>query len=229
LVLRSRYLLAIVAIVGLYEVTSTVLDFQFSATISHYLEGPAIGAHLSKVFLITNITSMGVQLFLTSWVMRRFGEGVALTILPTAIVVASLGFLALPLLWMGSLLNPVDGGFAYSVNQSAREALYVPTSRDEKYKAKAFIDMFVQRFAKALAVGVSLTIAAIFSHEVAGEVVLDFQGLRWLSVVTVGVVAVWLMAVRYAGRRFEELTAPAEADSRALGGETVPSPSQTSS
>ena len=52
-------------------------------------------------------------------------------------------------------LNTADNGFSYSINQSAKEALYVPTTREEKYKAKAFIDMFVQRFAKALAVGLS--------------------------------------------------------------------------
>ena len=57
----------------------------------------------------------------------------------------SLAFLALPTLWLGSLLNTADNAFSYSINQSAKEALYVPTTEDEKYKAKAFIDMFVQR------------------------------------------------------------------------------------
>ena len=71
-----------------------------------------------------------------------------------------------------------DNGFSYSINQSAKEALYVPTTRDEKYKAKAFIDMFVQRFAKALAVGVSLAITAVFQ---------EFATIRWLTAFTVAV------------------------------------------
>ena len=53
-----------------------------------------------------------------------------------------------------------DNGLNYSINQSAREALYTPTTPDEKYKAKAFIDMFVQRFAKVLAVAINLGVTA---------------------------------------------------------------------
>ena len=65
--------------------------------------------------------------------------------MPMLILGASGLFLLMPILWMGSLLNTADNGFSYSINQSAKESLYVPTSTEEKYKAKAFIDMFVQR------------------------------------------------------------------------------------
>lgn len=193
LVGASPYLLAIVAIVGLYEIVSTVLDFQFTSTIAHYLDGPAIGKQFSTVFAITNLVAMGVQLFLTSFIMTRFGVGVALFVLPVAVLVGSGSFFAAPLLWVGSLLNTVDNGFSYSINQSAKEALYVPTSPQEKYQAKAFIDMFVQRLAKAIAVVLSLGITALFDH---------FASLRWLSVFTVLLTCVWLVAARYAGRHF---------------------------
>ena len=83
----------------------------------------------------------------------------------------------------------------YSINQSAKEALYVPTTREEKYKAKAFIDMFVQRFAKALAVVVSLGITTWFQ---------DFSSVRWLAAFTVPIIVLWIVAARYAGRRFRE-------------------------
>lgn len=197
LVFRSPYLLSVVAIVGLYEIVSTVMDFQFTSTIAHYLEGPAIGRQFSTVFAITNAVSMLVQLFLTSLVMSRLGVGVALFILPVTALAGSTGFMALPVLWMGSALNTLDNGFSYSINQSAKEALYVPTTKDEKYKAKAFIDMFVQRFAKAVAVVVSLGITSVFK---------EFSSLRWLSGFTVAVIVLWLFAARYAGRRFREMT-----------------------
>ena len=196
LVFRSKYLIAIVGIVGLYEIVSTVLDFQFTATIAHYLDGPAIGAQLSTMYTITNWVSMFVQLFFTSLIMTRFGLTAALMILPVAVALGSCTFILAPILWVGSFLNTVDNGFSYSINQSAKETLYVPTTRDEKYKAKAFIDMFVQRFAKAVAVGLSLLITTIFA---------DFESIRWLSLFTMIVIAVWIYAVRYAGRRFREL------------------------
>ncbi len=197
LVLRSRYLLAIVGIVGLYEIVSQVMDFQFTATVEHYLEGEALGRHFSTIYTITNVTALIVQLFFTSFVMTRFGLTTALMVLPTAILVASGAFLAVPILWVGSFLNTADNGLNYSINQSAKEALYVPTTREEKYKAKAFIDMFVQRFAKVLAIGVSLAITQIFTQ---------FSALRWLSLFSVAVVMIWWVAVRYAGRRFQETT-----------------------
>ena len=197
LVFRSSYLLSIVAIVGLYEIVSTILDFQFTSTIAHFLQGPAIGEQFATVFAITNTVAMLVQLLLTSFVMTRLGVGVALLVLPVAMLAASAGFTALPILWVGSLLNTADNAFSYSINQSAKESLYVPTTKDEKYKAKAFIDMFVQRFAKAIAVVVSLGITAVF---------VEFATIRWLSAVTIPLIILWVFAARHAGKRFKEMT-----------------------
>lgn len=197
LVFKSPYLLSIVAIVGLYEITSQTLDFQFTSTISHYLDGADLKRQFATVYALSNIVAMLVQIFLTSYVMTRFGIKIALFVLPFAILLGSTGFLIMPVLWAGSLLNTADSGFSYGMNQSAKEALYVPTNTEEKYKAKAFIDMFVQRFAKVLAIGVSLVITTYFA---------DFTSKRWLSLFTIAVVAIWIYAARYAGKRFHEMT-----------------------
>lgn len=198
LVLRSRYLLSIVAIVGLYEMVSTIMDYQFTSTVTYYLgsDKEALVAHLSRVFPFTNLIAMGVQLFLTSFIMTRFGVGTALLFLPIAALLGSLAFMVVPVLLVGSFLNTADNGFSYSINQSAKEILYVPATKEEKYKAKAFIDIFVQRFAKALAVALNLAISTLFvsSHNLAG--------IRWLSVVTGIILVIWIIAVRYAGRVF---------------------------
>ncbi|MBT3266780.1 hypothetical protein HN371_06465 [Candidatus Poribacteria bacterium] len=198
LVFSSRYLLAIVGIVGMYEIVSTIMDFQFSSAVVHYAaDGAAVGRHFDIVFAFTNNAAMVVQLFLTSFVMQRFNVGGALLVLPVAALAASLAFLALPILWVASALNPADNAFSYSINQSAREALYVPTTRDEKYKAKAFIDMLVQRVAKGVAIFISLGVTTVFT---------EFGAVRWLSLVTGAILLGWVATVRYAGRRFEELT-----------------------
>lgn len=196
LVMRSRYLLSIAAIVALYEIISTILDFQFTYTVAHFLEGPAIGQHFALVFSITNWVSLLVQVLVTGLVMNRFGVGIALLILPAAIALGSSAFILMPVLWAGSLLNTADNAFSYSVNQSAKEALYVPTTAAEKYRAKAFIDMFLQRFAKALAVVVSLGITFA---------VQDFSSLKYLSALTLVLLVLWFVAARYAGRQFESL------------------------
>ncbi len=193
LVLHSRYLLAIVAIVGLYEIVSTIMDFQFTASVEHYVAG-STGAHFSLMYAITNGSAMVVQLLFTSFIMTQFGVGIALMVLPIAALGGSAGFFLFPSLWTGSFLNPADNAFSYSINQSAKEALYVPTTRDEKYKAKAFIDMFVQRFAKSIAVGISLVITQT-----------GFSMIRWLSLVVAAILVLWILAARYAGSKFDEL------------------------
>ncbi|MFC1586531.1 NTP/NDP exchange transporter, partial [Fibrobacterota bacterium] len=195
LVFRSRYLFSIVSIVGLYEIVSTLVDYQFTRTILNFVEKRELGAAFGSAYVYMNVTAVIVQLFLTSFIMRKFGVKTALMILPLALLVVSAGYLILPVLMVGMLMPSADGGLSYSLNQSAKEALYVPTTRDEKYKAKAFIDMFVQRFAKVLAIGVTLVITALFK---------EYGSVRWLSLGTVVVIALWLLAVGYAGREFEK-------------------------
>ncbi|MDB4988614.1 MAG: transporter, partial [Myxococcaceae bacterium] len=88
----------------------------------------------------------------------------------------------------------------YSMNQSARESLYVPTGA-EKYQAKAFIDIFVQRTAKAVGVMLSLAMS-VFIRD-------DLTAVRSLSLVVVGLSFVWLLVAKYAGTRFDELSSTA--------------------
>ncbi|PIE19178.1 MAG: hypothetical protein CSA66_02890 [Proteobacteria bacterium] len=190
---RSRYLLAIVTMVGVYEVVSTVVDFQFTATVEALVPAAEHGATFSTVYAATNVFAMLFQLLFTSALLRWIGVRGALLVMPVVIAASSLGYMIAPVVLLGGLLSASDNGLNYSLNQSAREALYTVTSRTEKYQAKAFIDMFVQRVAKALAVGLSLLITMIFS---------DFEDLRWLSLITVGGALVWLFAARAAGREF---------------------------
>jgi AAA family ATP:ADP antiporter len=202
LVMHSRYLLAIVGVVGLYEIISTILDFQFSSAIGHHLDGKeAIKAQVGRAFMWMNWTALFVQLFLTSFVMRRFGLAIALSILPLTTLAGSGAFLAVPALAVASLIPALDGGFSYSIHQSAKESLYVPTTWQEKYQAKAFIDMFAQRLAKGLAVCVSLGITLWIT---------DFDGVRWLSLITLPLIAFWWWVARWAGAEFERRTADRE-------------------
>jgi ATP:ADP antiporter, AAA family len=196
-VLGSRYLVTIAGIVAVYEVVSTVLDFQFSATVSHYLRGPAIGEQLATVFLVTNVVSLCVQLLCTRFVMERLGVRAALSVLPFAVLVVASGFALMPLLWVGSSLSIADNALNYSMNQSARESLYVPAQPREKYQAKAFIDIVVQRAAKACGVVLSLGMSVWCKD--------DLASVRALSLVVVVLAGLWLAMARYAGSRFEEL------------------------
>ena len=196
LVFRSGYLMSIVAIVGLYELVSAIVDFQFTSAIFEFTQSEAERSqHYASVFAVTNWVSMFVQLFLTSFIMRRFGLSVALLLLPVSIALSSIGFLAAPTLLLGSLLSVSDNGLSYSVNQSSKEALYVPTTVEEKYQAKAFIDMFVQRAAKVVGVGIGLTVKNSF---------VGVAGVSSLSFAVLPLVGLWAYAAVYAGRAFRQ-------------------------
>jgi AAA family ATP:ADP antiporter len=196
LVLRSKYLLAVVGLVGIYEVTSQLLDYQFTATVVHFVSGTT-GQHFATVYAVTNIVALFVQLFVTANVMSRLGVKAALLVMPVLILGASGLYLLFPILLIGSSLNTVDNGLNYSINQSAREALYTPLSRDEKYKAKAFIDMFLYRTAKVVAIGIALFLGAVIE---------EFTAVRVLSFLTIFLALVWIGIARYAGNQFRALS-----------------------
>jgi len=202
LVFTSKYLLAIAVIIGVYEIVSTIMDFQWTQSVVNFVLMEDIGAYFGSVYFVTNSVAVFVQLFLTSLVMRRFGVGTALLFLPVAALSSSVGFLIFPILMIGNALSVSDNGLNYSINQSAKESLYVPTTPEIKYRAKAFIDMFVQRFAKSFAVAINLIVTTV----------MGIGGIRWLSFVSIALLTVWIIAVRFAGRQFDIMTKQSESN-----------------
>jgi ATP:ADP antiporter, AAA family len=196
LVLSSKYLLAIAAMLGIYEMVSNIVDFQLSAAIALGVEGGLErDAYFGLVGIVTNIAAVFVQMFLTGLVMINFGVGIALLLLPVSIALGSIGFFIVPGLLFATIMSASDNSLNYSIQQSAKEALYTPTSRDVKYKAKAFIDMFIQRGAKAVAVFLNIGVAVAFGVE----------NVFWLSLVVLVLIVIWIMLVRYMGRTFKSM------------------------
>ncbi len=149
------------------------------------------------MYVIISWVSFLVQLFITSLVLNRFGVRSALSVLPIAVFGASAAFIIFPVLWIASLLPIFDNSLNYSINQSAREALYVPVPAEKLYQAKGFIDIFVMRGAKVLAIGISLIVSSIFT---------EFSSLKWISLITLILVCFWLLVVRYVGAEYRKKT-----------------------
>ncbi|MCP5116376.1 MAG: hypothetical protein GY953_36565, partial [bacterium] len=161
LVAASRYLLAVTLIIFLYELASQILDYQYS-TAAEALEGSgATQAFFGQITAIIGVVSMITQFFLVSFIIRRFGLTTALLVLPAAMAIASGTYLAVPVLTAAALLTISDNSFSYSINQTARETLFMPTSADVKYKARAFANMFVQRFGKGVAILMALVLSMV--------------------------------------------------------------------
>lgn len=196
LVVASKYLLAIAMITFLYEINSQILDYQYSSAAESIQGAGGTQAFFGRVGTIIGVISVVTQLFLVSFITRTFGITTALLILPAAMAAASGIYFVTPMLMTAALLTISDNSFNYSINQTAREMLYVPTSDDVKYKARAFINMLVQRVGKGAAILMALGFDAMSNLPI-----------RYLSILAFAVIAIWIGFGWYAGHRFEALTA----------------------
>lgn len=195
LALRSKYLAAVVGLMLFYEIGSQINDYQFSK-FSESLSGTqATQSYFANVAFFANGLAVLVQLFLVSLIMRRAGVKAALLVLPVALLLSSFTFMIIPTLLFASFLFISDNGLNYSIQQTSRETLYVVTTPDEKYKARAFTSMFVQRFAKGL---------AIFAVLGLGVLGLTGSSVRYLSIITMAVMTVMIVLSIFAGRLFAE-------------------------
>ena len=160
-VIHSRPLMLIASVLLLYEIASVVIDYQFTAAVIRHVSTADLKQYFGAVYTFSNAMALLVQLLLTTWIIRRHSLKLALLVMPLAILLGESAYLLFPVLLTASLLNTTDGAFAYSIQQTAREALYVPLSRYEKYEAKAFIDIVWLRFSKGIAVVLSLGLSLL--------------------------------------------------------------------
>ena len=211
LVFKSRYLIAIAGIVGFYEITSEVLDYQFTAMTERFVPKEEIGSHFGTVYAIGNIAALGIQLLFSIFAANfpKYRIHWILLILPLSIVLSSLFFILAPIAYIlitGSLLKISDSTCAYSVNQTGRETLYNPLSRREKDVARAFVEGFVQRAGKVVALLIAALVPMFLStRSETGQLETSLLGLQVLGGFTCIIVAIWFYCVKIVGRKFESL------------------------
>ena len=208
LVFKSRYLIAIAGIVGFYEITSEVLDYQFTAMTERFVPKEDIGSHFGTVYAIGNIAALVVQLCFSIFAANfpKYRIHWTLLALPLAVALSSLFFIIVPILLAASLLKISDSTFAYSVNQTGRETLYNPLSRQEKYVARAFVEVFIQRTGKVAALLIAFLVPIFLNtRNEAGQLETSLLGLQLLGGFTCIIVALWFYCVKIVGRKFESL------------------------
>jgi ATP:ADP antiporter, AAA family len=144
--LSSSYLLNVSLFLLLYAVTSTFLYFQQAAVVSHSFESRAAQtAFFASVDLGVNVLTLAVQLFLTGRILKRFGVGTTLSLLPVFSVIGFGAVALVPTLAsvVGFQLIRRAGNFA--IARPTREVLFTVLPREDRYKAKSFIDTAVYR------------------------------------------------------------------------------------
>lgn len=143
---RSPYLLGIIAFMILFTFTSTAIYYQQTdiATRSFVTPG-APAAFFARIDLFVNILAFLTQALLTGRIIKWFGLGVTLSILPLVTVLGLLALGVSPTLGVLFVVQVLRRGWNYGLMKPALETLYTVVPREEKYKAKNFIDTTVYR------------------------------------------------------------------------------------
>jgi AAA family ATP:ADP antiporter len=97
------------------------------------------------VDISVNVLTVLVQIFLTSRLLKWVGVGVTLALLPAVNVVGFLAMGWMPLLSLLVVFQTLRRASNFAVSRPAREVLFTVLRREDKYKAKSFIDTFVYR------------------------------------------------------------------------------------
>lgn len=158
LILRHNYVLLVLGVSCLYEVSLTCLDYQMKLIGYSKFESNNNGQELSFVdFMghygqVVNATSLFLSLFGFPFLIRRFGLRYTLRLFPTLLVIATIvAFGAIPanLVVLFTCLSILKA-MTYSIHDPSKELLYLPTSNTIKFKAKFWIDVVCARCAKAV-------------------------------------------------------------------------------
>jgi ATP:ADP antiporter, AAA family len=179
-VLRSPYLLGISAYVLILAVMVTFLYFTRLAMVAEI--GDTLDARTAifgRIDLITQIATLVLQAIVAGHLMKRLGVAVTLALLP---ITVALGFIGLAI--VGSLaalivFEAVFRAVQRAIMRPARETLFTVVSREDKYKAKAFIDTFVYRTGDAV------------GAQTEGLLIRLGMGLTALAAVAVPLAIVW--------------------------------------
>jgi AAA family ATP:ADP antiporter len=116
--------------------------------------GAFIGAYYANYYAWTNLVSFVIQAFLVSRIFKHIGVRGSLFILP-ALSFATFGAILFnPILSVVRDLKIAENGTNYSLQNTVRNALLLPTSREAKYKAKAAIETFCVRLGDVTQAGI---------------------------------------------------------------------------
>jgi AAA family ATP:ADP antiporter len=207
LVFRTRYLLLIAIMLllnatvdatGEYILGSIVTDAA-QARVAAGMSGglgveAVIGAFYSRYFALINITSLLLQLFLVSRIVKYLGVSTAVAILPALSLVAYNVLAFVPGLWVVLGATVAEKGTDYSLSTTVRNMLFLPCTREEKYSAKQAIDSFFFRM------GDVVSAAIVFAGTHAGLTASGFAKLNVILAAAFLGLAV-LVGRAYVGRK----------------------------
>ncbi len=193
---QSRHLQYLTGLIILTGLVSTIIDLQFKWSLNAEYRGSEaeiaqfIGAFLGTTYVISAI----VQLVATSHILRRFGLGVGLMILPAGLMAGSLGILAFANFWSVVVAKAIDGSLRSSIEQTSVELLYVPVSEQQSIPLKSFLELVALRFGDGLGAAIYLLISFFV-----------ITPIQLIGLFVFLAAAVWLFVARQMGEEYAQM------------------------
>jgi len=193
LLLRHKYLLGMYCIIMFYEVIVTMFDYSFKALCKTvYPLEIDNSAYLFQYATWTGIISATCVFVGINNIQRKLGMKVSLILMPLIVFIAwvslrisgSFGLLTqlVFLFWVMVFSKAIN----YALNQPTLKQAYIPTSKDSKYKAQSWIEMFGGRSSKGIGSTVNLVNGwSPFVYMIAS------------SVITLGLIGVWIVVAMF--------------------------------
>jgi AAA family ATP:ADP antiporter len=191
LMLSQPYLLAIFGTIAIYEIVQAVFDFRFKTLASAMYQGNELIQFLGQFGAITGAFALISLLFGVDRIAKRFGLTSALVLFPICMLFL-ISINVYPSLQVAMWVMIVTRGLNYALNQPTKEQLYIATTKQTKYKAKAWIEVFGTRVTEAMAHSVNMAKASMGSYFVLFSTVIAFGG-----------VGAWILIGLYLGRTYK--------------------------
>ena len=187
---RSAYLANVSLFILLFAITATFLYFQQASLVrDNFHDRGAQTAFFAQIDLAVNVITLVVQLFFTGRIVGILGVGLTLAILP-ALTLLGFGALAvLPAVSTLVVFQVLRRSSDYAIARPTREVLYTVVPREDRYKAKNFIDTVVYRGGDQVGAWAYALIA------------MTGFGSVLMATIAIGLAAVWLVNGLWLGRR----------------------------
>jgi AAA family ATP:ADP antiporter len=202
LLITHKYLLGLFFIVSVYELVITILDNHFKQAVYKTFASEGLrSAYLSEYATWVGIVATLCILLGINNIQRKLGIVVSLVLTPLLVTLAVLWIKFNPVsiasaFWIMTCSKAVN----YALNAPTLKQLYIPTSKDAKYKSQAWIEMFGSRLAKGSASGVNV-FRPMFTKNM-GDVAGLSAFLTMTTIMSFGLVGVWLMVAMFAARSY---------------------------
>jgi AAA family ATP:ADP antiporter len=189
-IVRSPYLLGLAGFLMIYTITNTWAYFQQADLTQHQLQDRAARtSFLANIDIAVNTITVLIQIFLTGRLMKWFGVGITLVLMPllSAVGFAAIGFA--PVLTVLATFQILRRAAGFALLRPAREVLFTVLRREDKYKAKSLIDTFGYRFGDQI---------GAWSYPLMRWFGLGLVGISWVAV-PLG--AIWCALGIWLGRK----------------------------